>query len=49
MSAKDARKMETINVFGALLLELSKAFDSLDHELFIANLIPMVLVYRLQG
>ena len=42
MSAKTVGKMKTISrwgkVFGALLTDLSKACDCLDHELLIAKL-----------
>ena len=34
-------------LFGALVTDLSKAFDCLDHELLIANLNAYVLVYLL--
>ena len=32
MSLRNTRKMEKITAFGALLTDLSKAFECLDHE-----------------
>ena len=44
MLEKWNRSVDNSKIFGALLTELSKAFDCLDHEFLIAKLNNMVLV-----